>query len=233
MKRSVRHILAETDSPIGVLQIIAYRQGGVAWVGIARRDAGDRPEGGLMEAVGLRTGSGERRITASVSSDEAFSYVAGVVAPEIMRAEIHATNGQVFPVSIVDIPEEIEQEYRAVWAVVDGVHQGSRVVGYDDRGQLFDEMDPRVFTPPPTTEERLEAIRQHADGSMRYYATAIPKEPEEHRKLLESNLSSAAYFMALLEADATDPRTVLARRHKIEARYKEEVKDNPWTPPNS
>jgi hypothetical protein len=231
MDESRRYVLAESDSPIGMLQLIAYRQGGATWVGVARRDAGERPEGGLIEATALRTGSNEHVITASVSSDETFSYVAGAVAPGIVRAEIDADDGRVFPAAIVDIPDEIEQEYQAVWAVLDEVLLDSRVIGYDDRGRLYDETDPRVFTPPPTTEERLEAIRHHADGSMRYYATALLREPDDHPELMERYLSLAATFMAMLEADATDTRTVLARRHKIVARYKEEVKENPWLPP--
>ena len=231
MDASRPHVLAESDSPLGVLQLIAYRKGGTTWVGVARRDAGGRPEASLIQAVGLRTGSQEMVINASVSGAESFAYVAGAVAPGIVRAEVRDDDGRVFPATIVAIPDEVEQEYRAVWAILDEVHHHSRVIGYDARGQLYDETDPRVFTPLPTTDERLEAIRQHADSSMRYYATALLQEPEEHRQLLESCLTSAAYYLALLEAAATDPRTVLARRHKIEARYREEVKENPWLPP--
>ena len=231
MGQSRRHVLAESTSPIGVLQLVAYRRDGVTWVGIARRDAGERPEEGLIEAVGLRTGSHENRINASVSSLEGFSYVAGAVTPEIVRAEIHDGDGRVFPATIVDIPEEIEVEYRAVWAILDEIHHDSRVVGYGARGQPYDWTDPRVFGPPPTTDERLEAIRQHAEDSMRYYATALLREPEGHRKLLENQLASSAYFIALLEADAIDPRTALARRSKITEHYMQDAEEEPWRPP--
>ena len=231
MDASGRHVLAESESPIGVLQVVAYRQGGATWVGLARRDAGDRPEAGLIQAIGLRTGSREMVINASVSGAESFSYVVGAVAPGIVRAEIRDDDERAIPAAIVDIPGEIEREYRAVWAILDRVHTAAAVIGYDARGRLYDETDPRVFTPLPTTDERLEALRQHADGSMRYYATALLREPDEHQQLLKSNLTSAAYFLALLEADATDPLTVLARRHKIEAWYREEVKEDPWLPP--
>jgi hypothetical protein len=231
MGQSQRHVLAELPSPIGVLHLVAYRQDGLTWVGIARGDAITLPEGGLIEAVGLRTGSQEMRINASVSSTEGFSYASGAVSPEIVKAEIRDPDGRVFPATIVDIPDEIEEEYRAVWAILEEVHDEGRVIGYDERGHFYDETDPRVFGPPPTTDERLEAIRQHAHGSIRYLATAISREPEEYRRWLEAQLAMAATFMALLEADATDTRTMLARREKILERYMDDAKSDPWLPP--
>jgi len=60
--------------------------------------------------------------------------------------------------------------------------------------------------------------------------TVSVRESEESRDRLENHLNTMANIASLLEADGTDPRTMLARRQKIVDRYLEEVRDDPWDP---
>ena len=74
----------------------------------------------------------------------------------------------------------------------------------------------------------MAAVRRYAEDSLRYYATALLTE-REYRKLLEQQMETCAYFLAILEANATEPRTVMARRQRLVERCLEEVKTRPWT----
>ncbi len=154
----------------------------------------------------------------------------GAVAPGIVRAELRNDDGESFPARIVDIPPELEREYRAVWGMAVDCHDACDLIGFDERGRVFDQMDPRVIGPAPSDGQRLEAIRRHAHDAMRYYATAYVKEADEGRDLVRGYLEIVGDVLALLETDGLDPRSVLARRSKIVARYLEEAGREPWTP---
>jgi len=50
----------------------------------------------------------------------------------------------------------------------------------------------------PSNDARLEAIRTHADQTMRYYATAFLREENaENREWMRAYMSSTANFVAL------------------------------------
>jgi hypothetical protein len=86
---------------------------------------------------------------------------------------------------------------------------------------------------PPSDSERLEAIRQHTHRSLRYYATAFLNSNGKERDQMRSHLDLAANYMALIEGESVDDRSMLARRSEIADRYVRDAKRDPWTPPCS
>ena len=225
MEGSDRYVLDEMESPDGRLELIAYRDRGTVWVGVSGS------EGGLIGAIGLRTGSHETQVSGSASIERTWALGWGVVAPRILRAELRNDEGETFPAKIVPLPSDLEREYRAVWGIAKRCRTTCDLIGYDERGMLFDQQDPRPLGPPPSDLDRLDAVRRHAHDSLRYYATAYLNETEENRNLIQVYLDITANVMALMEADALDPRSMLARRSKIVDRYLEEAKRDPWKPP--
>jgi hypothetical protein len=218
-------VLREADTPAGVLQLVAYREDGVTWIGVTRRDAG------LLGGVGLRTGTIETEIVGGVDVYvEGVGCVSGAVSRRIVRTEVIRRDGTHELVEIVDIPSSIEEEYRAIWAVLLDPARGDRLVGYDARGRTYDVMDPKNDDPPPPDDERFRAMCRFASETLRYYSTAMGVDPDL-RKHVEDSLQVAAYFLALSDADALDPRTVMARRSKLVEEYAEDAKVNPWKPP--
>lgn len=87
--------------------------------------------------------------------------------------------------------------------------------------------------PHPSDGERLTALRRHTHGSLRYYATAFLHTDNEERDWMRSHLDLAANYMALIEGDALDDRSMMARRSEIVDRYLEDARHDPWTPPCS
>lgn len=210
-----------------MLQLVVQREDDVTWVGVARRDVG------YLGGVGLRTGSTETEIVGGVDMyDEGVGCVTGAVSRRIVRTEVITRDGAREPIEIVDIPPDIEDEYRAIWAVLREPGEMSRLVGYDARGRMYDVTDPKNDGAPPTEKERFRAMHRYARETLRYYATAIEFDPE-HGKVVEGAMQTAAYFLAITDADALDLRTVLTRRSKLVQEYAEEVKRNPWRPPSS
>jgi len=226
-----RIVLRETVTSDGSFQLIAYREDDATWVGAARADVGD-PEHEFLGALGLRTGSRESEVTGSNCRWNDVECFFGAVTQRIVRAEVARDSGPPVPTEIVSLPREIEQDYRAVWAVFPASESRGELIGYDDRDRMYDETDPRNDGPIPTDAERMAAVRRYAEDSIRYYAAALLTE-REYRKLLEQQMETCAYFLAILEADATDPRTVMARRRKLVDQYIEGAKARPWTPPES
>jgi hypothetical protein len=86
--------------------------------------------------------------------------------------------------------------------------------------------------PRPSDAERLDAIRRHADHSLRYYATAFLHESDD-RDWMRAYLNLSANYMALIEGETLDDRSMLHRRSAISERYIEVAKRDPWTPPCS
>ena len=90
----------------------------------------------------------------------------------------------------------------------------------------------------PTTEERLDRIREVTEHGLRYYATAYLKTPgdEAHtiseRDLLMAHMTQLANVLALLDGDDLGDRSMLAARHEVVSRYLDEVRHDPWTPPD-
>ena len=82
----------------------------------------------------------------------------------------------------------------------------------------------------PTDADRLDAIRRHAHHELRYYATAFVRENEDQ---VRTYLAMAATYMALVEGEAFDARSIMERRAAIAERYLEAVEHDPWTPPCS
>jgi hypothetical protein len=80
----------------------------------------------------------------------------------------------------------------------------------------------------PSDVERLDAIRQHAHETLRYLATAVLHENGENREWMQSQLHLVANFMALVEGDSVDLRSMLARRSEIADRYLKAAESDPW-----
>jgi hypothetical protein len=224
MTRESLIVLDGMDTPDGVLQLVTYRDRDVTWVGIGKK------EKGLFSAIGLHTGSRDSEVETSASIDRGWGVVFGAVAPGIVRAEVHNDDGEAFPVRIVALPEGFDPDYRAVWGLAERCAERCDLIGFDAEGRPYDQSDPRVFGPPPSDTDRLGAIRAHADGSMRYYATAYLRESEGNRRLIENSMATTANFLALLEGAALDHRSMLARREKIIQRNIEQAKTDPWEP---
>jgi hypothetical protein len=77
---------------------------------------------------------------------------------------------------------------------------------------------------PLSDEDRLTAIRAHADVSMRYYATAFLRETEENRELMQAYMGLTANILALLERDALDDRSMMTGRGEIIQQYIEQAR---------
>jgi len=193
----------------------------------------DRDDGGSIGAIGLRTGSIETQVagSSSITNDRAIGW--GVVAPSIVRAEFRNDEGEAFPVTIIPLPTDLEPEYRAVWGRVERCNQTCELIGYDERGMIFDDSNPIPRRLAPSDLERLAAIHQHVHDLLRYYATAYLNESEENRDRIRGHLYTTANVLALFEAKSLDARSMLARRSKIVSRYLEEAKDDPWRPPHA
>jgi hypothetical protein len=85
----------------------------------------------------------------------------------------------------------------------------------------------------PSNDARLEAIRTHADETMRYYATAfLQEENVEHREWMRAYLSITANFIALAEGDRLDDRGMLTGRDEIVQAYLERAESDPYEPGN-
>jgi hypothetical protein len=65
---------------------------------------------------------------------------------------------------------------------------------------------------------------------MRYYATAFLRESDESRNLLRSYMSITANFLALLDGDGLDGRSMVTERGEIIQEYLEQAKSDPWEP---
>jgi hypothetical protein len=83
---------------------------------------------------------------------------------------------------------------------------------------------------PLSDEDRLTAIRAHADVSMRYYATAFLRETEENRELMQAYMGLTANILALLERDALDDRSMMTGRGEIIQQYIEQARSDPYEP---
>lgn len=87
---------------------------------------------------------------------------------------------------------------------------------------------------PPSDIDRLEAIRAHADGTMRYYATAFLRyeETDENRDLMRAYMAITANIIALLDSDALDDRSMMTGREEIIQQYIEQARSDPYEPGN-
>jgi hypothetical protein len=85
---------------------------------------------------------------------------------------------------------------------------------------------------PPSDNERLEAIRAHADGTMRYYATAFLRETDENRDLMQAYMGITANILALLDGDALDDRSMMREREEVIQQYIEQARSDPYEPGN-
>lgn len=224
MSREDLIALDAMDTPDGVLELVTYRDRDATWVGIAKKDKG------LVGAIGLHTGSRDSVVETTASIDRGWGVAFGAVAPGIVRAEVRNDDDEAFAARIVALPEGFDPDYRAVWGLADRCRERCDLIAFDAEGRPYDQIDPRVLGPLPSDADRIEAIRAHADISMRYYATAYLRESEENRRLLENYMGTTANVLALLEGAALDDRSMLARREKIIQRYIEQAKTDPLEP---
>lgn len=84
----------------------------------------------------------------------------------------------------------------------------------------------------PDDHDRLQAIRAHADQTMRYYATVFLRENDENRDLMRAYMSITANFLALLDRDSPDDRSMMSGRDEIIQRYIEQARSDPYEPGN-
>jgi hypothetical protein len=85
---------------------------------------------------------------------------------------------------------------------------------------------------PPSDNDRLKAIRAHADGTMRYYATAFLRETDENRELMRAYMAITANILALLDLDPLDDRSMISGREEIIQQYIEQARSDPYEPGN-
>ena len=85
---------------------------------------------------------------------------------------------------------------------------------------------------PPSDNDRLRAIRAHADQAMRYYATAFLRETDENRDLMHAYMAITANILALLDRDALDDHRMMAGREEIIQQYIEQARSDPYEPGN-
>jgi hypothetical protein len=84
---------------------------------------------------------------------------------------------------------------------------------------------------PRGDDDRLQAIRAHADWTMRYYATAFLRENED-RELVRGYMTITANFLALLDRNSPDDHSMMSGREEIIQRYIEQAKSDPYEPGN-
>jgi hypothetical protein len=85
---------------------------------------------------------------------------------------------------------------------------------------------------PPSANDRLKAIRAHADQAMRYYATAFLRETDENRDLMQAYMGITANLLALLDGDALDDHSMMTGREEIIQQYIEQARSDPYEPGN-
>jgi hypothetical protein len=81
---------------------------------------------------------------------------------------------------------------------------------------------------PPSDNDRLKAIRAHAEWTMRYYATAFLRETDEDRDLMQAYMGITANILALLDGDALDDRSMMKGREQIIQQYIEQARSDPY-----
>lgn len=224
MSREDAVVLDTMETPDGIVELVAYRERDVTWVGLAK--GGDGPLG----AIGLRTGSSDHQVESTGETRRGWGIAFGAVAPGIVRAEVRNEVGEAFPARIVALPEDLDAEYRAAWGRAERCRDRCELVGFDDRGHVYDRTDPRVPDLPPSDRERLDAIRAHVHGSVRYYATAYHRVSEEDRRRMDPSMHILANVLALLDRDGLDDRSMLSARGRIVQQYLDEAKTDPWEP---
>jgi hypothetical protein len=91
----------------------------------------------------------------------------------------------------------------------------------------------------PSDRERLDRITEVADRGMRYYTTAFLRRTDADERLIPDTellrgcFMQLANFIALLEQEELDDRSLLAARHEVVDRYLLLARTDPWTPPPS
>jgi hypothetical protein len=84
----------------------------------------------------------------------------------------------------------------------------------------------------PSDDDRLKAIRAHADREMRYYATAFGRDTGQNRELMRAYMAITANILALLDGSSLDDRSMMSRREKIIEQYIEQARSDPYEPGN-
>ena len=85
---------------------------------------------------------------------------------------------------------------------------------------------------PPSDNDRLQAIRAHADQAMRHYATAFLRKTEENLEPMQAYMGITANILALLDRDALDDHSMMTGREEIIQQYIEQARSDPYEPGN-
>jgi hypothetical protein len=220
------HVLDRLAVPVGLFELVTHRRHGATWIGVRGED------GKVIASFAPGAGSVEKQVTCTAIIADTWAVSFGAVAHGIVRAEILNDAGEAFPARILALPEGLnpDDRYRAVWGIGERCQERCEVVGYDKNGDLFDQTDPEVVGPPPSEHERFVAMRERADSSMRFYATAHLRQSESNRQFIDAAMSTVANFLALMEGPALDDRSMLSRRRRIIRRYLEQAETDPWEP---
>jgi hypothetical protein len=118
---------------------------------------------------------------------------------------------------------------RGARAVPRSVAGGRRKPGVDVARA---DLDAPFMAERPSNDDRLKAIRAHADGTMRYYATAFLRETEENRDLMRAYMGITANILALLDGSSLDDRSMMSGRERIIQQYIEQARSDPYEPGN-
>jgi hypothetical protein len=222
-------VLDEAPSPGGVLELVAYTERGVVWIGV-------KPKGSpLKQAIGPHAGSREHYVEATASINLTWGVAFGAVSREIKRVEVCNDQGETFDGKIVPLPASTSDEYQAAWAVATSCRNRCDLIGYDDAGRLIDGVMIRPARRDLSPSERLDLLLAHCDNGLRYYTWALKKMPSipeqaDHDREVENSRQALALTLAYIEG-ADEERTALSAVSSIIQRYSAVVDGEGWEPP--
>jgi hypothetical protein len=222
-------VLDEATSPGGVLELVAYTERGVVWIGV-------KPKGSpLKQAIGLHTRSREHYIEATASIEGPWGVAYGAVSPEVKRVAARNEQGDTFEGAIVPLPPSLKDEFQAAWAVASECQERCDLIGYDETGRMINAMMIRPARRGLTTDEKMELIRTHCDNGLRYYSWALkrmPSIPEQAKYVREVENDRHALALTLAYVEGADSEeTALSALDSIVQRYSAAVEKEGWEPP--
>lgn len=223
-------VLDETMSPKGALELVAYKEGGVAWVGVRRKGSP------VKEAIGLHTGSNkEHYLEVTAGLEGTWGVAFGAVSPEVDHVAVRNELAELFEGRILPLPPSFDEEYRAAWGVAARCREVCSLVGYDEGGRPIDVSMLRPRRRDLTANEVLEVIRTHCDHELRYSTWALKRMPSipqqaPHVREVEHSRHILAQILAYVEG-ADDDRIAASSINAIIQRYMDMVEAESWSPP--
>jgi hypothetical protein len=223
-------VLDEANSPEGKIELVAYEDKGVAWIGIRYQGSS------VTDALGLHTGSGkERFLEVAAGINGTWGVAFGAVSPEVIRVSVRNERGESFDGRILSLPPSFQEEYRAAWGVAARCREECSLIGYDERGREIDLSMLRPRRRDLSDGEILELIRTHCDRGLRYNTWALRHmrsiaQQAPHVRDVERSTHALAQVLAFLEG-ADDDRVAASAISAIVQRYVNMVEAESWEPP--